>query len=395
MSGERHIAAQRQDDILDRVDSLPRARAEPGPARAPAAPMGQTSTRPRRKLEPPQEYWNLNSRKERDEPKKKPWVAFVESANLVALSPPNKPSIDALEAGKKVPIPKTFYEAVTREHAEYWKSAMDEEMSSFEANGVFELTELPESRKPVGGRWVYSIKRKRNEQGAVSKIKARWVAKGYSQREGIDFTKTYAPVSKMATLPTLLTIAADEDLELRQIDIKTAFLTANLVETVYMDQLTGYEQPGLGGKKLVAHHLFKAVYGLRQSLKAAVLDVLSTVVGEGPESKWKQLGFVQRARKAKKGDGEDIVLDARSGGQRQQTTFPLRSTRKRSESISLRVLLRQTWRVELLFMHEERHVKIGEKVGTAAEVRVVDCERIERAAVMNVEVDELREIELR
>jgi hypothetical protein len=118
---------------------------------------------------------------------------------------------------------------------------MNEEMSSFEANGVFEYTELPESRKPVGGRWVYSIKR--NEQGAVSKFKARWVAKGYSQREGIDFTETYAPVSKMATLQTLLTIAADEDLELRQIDFKTAFLTANLVETVYMDQPTGYEQP--------------------------------------------------------------------------------------------------------------------------------------------------------
>jgi hypothetical protein len=143
---------------------------------------------------------------------------------------------------------------------------MDEEMSSFEANGVFELTEPPESRKPVGGRWIYSIKR--NEQGVVSKFKARWVAKGYSRREGIDFTETYAPVSKMATLRTLLTIAADEDLELRQIDFETAFLTAfltaNLVETVYMDQPTGYEQPGLGGKKLVAH-LLKAVYGLRQS----------------------------------------------------------------------------------------------------------------------------------
>lgn len=68
----------------------------------------------------------------------------------------------------------------------------------------------------------------------------------------------------MATLRTLLTLAADEDLELRQIDFKTAFVTANLVETVYMDQPSGYEQPGLGGKKLVAH-LLKAVYGLRQS----------------------------------------------------------------------------------------------------------------------------------
>jgi hypothetical protein len=194
--------------------------------------------------------------------KKKPWVHAVEYANFVALAPPNKPSVDNLEEGKKIPIPETFHAAVASEHAEYWKCAMDEEMSSFEANSVFEFMELPESRKPVGGRWIYSIKR--NEQGVVSKFKARWVAKGYSQREGIDLTETYAPVSKMATLRTLLTIAADEDLELRQIDFKTAFLTANLIETVYMDQPTGYEQPGLGGKKLVAH-LLKAVYGLRQS----------------------------------------------------------------------------------------------------------------------------------
>jgi hypothetical protein len=194
--------------------------------------------------------------------KKKPWVHAVEYANFVALAPPNKPSVDNLEEGKKIPIPETFHAAVASEHAEYWKCAMDEEMSSFEANSVFEFMELPESRKPVGGRWIYSIKR--NEQGVVSKFKARWVAKGYSQREGIDFTETYAPVSKMATLRTLLTVAADEDLELRQIDFKTAFLTANLIETVYMDQPTGYEQPGLGGKKLVAH-LLKAVYGLRQS----------------------------------------------------------------------------------------------------------------------------------
>jgi hypothetical protein len=68
----------------------------------------------------------------------------------------------------------------------------------------------------------------------------------------------------MVTLLTLLTLAADEDLELRQIHFKTAFLTANLVETVYMDQPTGYDQPGLGGKRLVAHFV-KAVYGLRQS----------------------------------------------------------------------------------------------------------------------------------
>jgi hypothetical protein len=127
-----------------------------------------------------------------DAPKRQSFVANVEIANFVALAPPTKPSVDTLEDGQKIPIPKTFHEAVTSEHAAHWKSAMDKELLPFEANGVFELTELPGSRKTVGGRWVYSIKR--NEEGAVSKFKARWVAKGYSQREGIDFTETYAPV---------------------------------------------------------------------------------------------------------------------------------------------------------------------------------------------------------
>ena len=82
--------------------------------------------------------------------------------------------------------------------------------------------------------------------------------------EGIDYVETYAPVSKLNSLRMVLAIAAHEDLDLIQGDFKTAFLTADLVETVYMDQPTGYEQKGTGGKRLVAH-LLKALYGLRQA----------------------------------------------------------------------------------------------------------------------------------
>lgn len=192
-------------------------------------------------------------------------------ANFVALSSsapkPIPPGNNA-----DINIPSDFNEAITSPESDHWKAAMDEEIASLDRNGVYELVELPAARKAVGGRWVYALKR--NQDGTVAKFKARWVAKGYSQRKGVDFYETYAPVTKLATLRTFLTIAAQDDLDLFQGDFKTAFLTASLVETVYMDQPTGYEQQGSGQRKLVAH-LLKAIYGLKQA-STAFYDRAST-----------------------------------------------------------------------------------------------------------------------
>lgn len=115
----------------------------------------------------------------------------------------------------------------------------------------------------AGGRWVYSLKYDIFE--AISRFKARWLAKGYSQREGIDYVETYAFVSLLNSLRIVLAIAAHENLDLIQGHFKTAFLTADFVETVYMEQPTGYEQKGPGGRSLVAH-LIKALYGPRQTV---------------------------------------------------------------------------------------------------------------------------------
>jgi hypothetical protein len=159
-------------------------------------------------------------------------------------------------------VPNTYGEAMASEHTYFWREAMDEEMVSMEGNGVFELTELPSGSKTVGGRWVYALKK--GADGRITRFKARWVAKGFSQQEGVDYVETYAPVSKLNSLRIVLAIAASEDLDLVQGDFKTAFLTADLVETVFMEQPTGYEQKGADKKKLVAH-LLKALYGLKQS----------------------------------------------------------------------------------------------------------------------------------
>jgi hypothetical protein len=139
---------------------------------------------------------------------------------------------------------------------------MDEELTSLLENGTWELEKLPEGAKALSMKWVYNIKR--DAQGNVERYKARLMAKGYLQREGIDFEEVYAPVSKHTTLRALLAVVAERDLVLQQLDVKTAFLNEELEEEIYMQQAQGYEE---GGAEMVCH-LKKTLYGLRQAPRA-------------------------------------------------------------------------------------------------------------------------------
>jgi hypothetical protein len=100
---------------------------------------------------------------------------------------------------------------------------------------------LPEGRQPIGNKWVFV--QKQDKKGSVEKHKVRLVAQGFSQRPGLDFseTGTFAPVMRFDTLQTLLAIAAVEDWDIQQLDIKGAYLNGQLKEEVYMRQPTGYE----------------------------------------------------------------------------------------------------------------------------------------------------------
>ena len=123
------------------------------------------------------------------------------------------------------------------------------------------LTTTPPDVKPIPAKWVF--KKKRDASGNVVRYKSRLVAKGYKQVEGIDFSEVYAPVCKQTTVRALLAIVADRDMELHQLDVKTAFLNGEVDEDLYMQQPPGYVQ----GVNLVCK-LHKSLYGLKQAPRA-------------------------------------------------------------------------------------------------------------------------------
>ena len=114
---------------------------------------------------------------------------------------------------------------------------MDEKMESMRKNQVWDLVDLPPGRRAIGNKWILKVKRKAD--GSINRYKARLVAKGYTQMEGIDFEETFSPVVKFVSIRVILAFVAHYDLELHQMDVKTAFLNGDLDEEIYMVQPEG------------------------------------------------------------------------------------------------------------------------------------------------------------
>ena len=135
-------------------------------------------------------------------------------------------------------VPKTYQEAVTGSFAKQWIQAMNEEFDSLLTNDTWRLTPLPTGRKAIKCKWVYALKTK--PDGSLKRFKARLVAKGCSQIPGVDFRQTYSPTVKYDSIRLILSLVASKDLEMRQFDIKTAFLHGSIEEEIYMHQVEGY-----------------------------------------------------------------------------------------------------------------------------------------------------------
>ena len=157
--------------------------------------------------------------------------------------------------------PRTYKEAMRREDASSWLEAMAVEMESQHKVGTFVKVLRPAEVNILPCHWVYAFKL--SVDGETMIYKARLVAKGFGQCPGEDFNETFAPTLHKSSLLTLFTIAAQEDLEMDQMDVKTAFLNSDLDEEIYM-------QPPDGFPPKVRGHVWKlqkSIYGLRQAAR--------------------------------------------------------------------------------------------------------------------------------
>ncbi|CAI7813006.1 unnamed protein product [Closterium sp. NIES-54] len=154
--------------------------------------------------------------------------------------------------------PAKLKEALESSDAEEWKKAMESELKSIEENGTWELVEVPEGCKAITSKWLFKIKSDAN--GKIERYKSRLVAKGYQQKEKVDYKELFAPVVKPTTLRTLLAEAAIKGWVVKQIDLTTAFLNGVLEEEIFMAQPEGFDD---GSGRVLK--LKKALYGLKQA----------------------------------------------------------------------------------------------------------------------------------
>lgn len=136
--------------------------------------------------------------------------------------------------------PKSYRMAMKSPNAKEWRAACDKEMKNIQDMGVWEIVNRPKDAPVVGGRW--HLKLKLHLDGTVSKYKARYVAKGYTQTEGVNFNDTYAPTGRLASFRILVAIAAAKGWDIEQMDAIAAFLNSDLKEHIYLKLPEGYDE---------------------------------------------------------------------------------------------------------------------------------------------------------
>ncbi|GJV70143.1 putative RNA-directed DNA polymerase [Tanacetum coccineum] len=146
---------------------------------------------------------------------------------------------------------------------ESWVEAMQEELLQFKLQDVWVLCDLPDGKRVIGTKWVF--RNKRDERGTIIKNKARLVAQGYKQEEGVDYDEVFAPVARIEAIRLFLAFASFMGFTVYQMDVKSAFLYGNITEEVYVKQPPGFEDPAHPNK---VYRVVKALYGLHQAPRA-------------------------------------------------------------------------------------------------------------------------------
>ncbi|GJS42648.1 retrovirus-related pol polyprotein from transposon TNT 1-94, partial [Tanacetum coccineum] len=163
--------------------------------------------------------------------------------------------------------PKNFRQAMTEPS---WIDAMQEEIHEFKRLEVWELVPCPDNVFLIKLKWIYKVKT--DKSGGVLKNKARLVAQGFRQEEGIDFEESFAPVARIEAIRIFVAYAAHKNMIIYQMDVKTAFLNGELKEEVYVSQPEGFVDQDNPSH---VYKLKKALYGLKQAPRAWY-DMLSS-----------------------------------------------------------------------------------------------------------------------
>ena len=182
-------------------------------------------------------------------PRRSPRLALKYQANLANDDPFYEPT--------------TYNQAINCKNKNQWLIAMEDELNSIEQNKTWSLVDIPPGCNAIGSRWVFGLKR--DEKGEVVRFKARVVAKGFTQKFGVDYDEVFAPVARPATFRTLLALSSYRNLVVKQFDVKTAFLNGVLENVIYMKPPPG----SIADKdKDKVFKLHKTLYGLKQAARS-------------------------------------------------------------------------------------------------------------------------------
>lgn len=178
-----------------------------------------------------------------------------------------------------------------------WVNVMHEELNNFTRNEVWTLKERPKYARVIGTKWV--IRNKQVDQGNVVRNKAKLVAKGFSQVEGLDSGETFVPVARLEAIRVLLVYASSHNMKLYQLDVKSAFLNGYINELVYVVQPPGFIDPFNPNH---VYMLSKALYGLKQTPIAWYECLRGFLIAKGYK-----IGKVDATLFTKKENGELFV----------------------------------------------------------------------------------------
>ncbi|CAI7859480.1 unnamed protein product [Closterium sp. NIES-54] len=165
------------------------------------------------------------------------------------------PDLDAPD----IPTPRSYAEAIEGPYSSQWQAAMDAEMASWKSTSTYVDKVPPPGVNIISGMWIFRVKR---PPGSPPVFKARYVARGFSQRQGVDFFHTFSPTTKMTTLWVLLHVAAQRDYKLHSLDFSTVFLQGSLHEEIWLHRPPGFTGSFRAGTQW---SLRRPVYGLRQA----------------------------------------------------------------------------------------------------------------------------------